>query len=362
MRLKSEFSSGDITKVSVVRVAKGAIRFILLYPLSILDNLSARKKSHILTVIENQDFIDGLPTLIYVHYSSRNILSSNEKKTLSQLKKMGFQICLVINLNPKYSFDVDAFTGNSDLFNSLFLRSNIGYDLGAYRDIYFFLKDKKGGKNHQILFMNNSVVWFPEMISRYFKKLQDLKSDVYAASISDQYVKHIQTFLFGANTELGVEAIEKWLKTIKNWRLKKSIVSRGELGTNDILNEDLTFEAFPSQTLIQEIAIEKIQQHNENEDSLISLTTIDRLRSNRNFAFAGLPINPSHQYWLEMLDCGFPGIKIDLIKKNPTQVADYEYIISKLIDAQYPMAEYIELVNSNLNRSLIMRIRTFLKW
>ena len=102
----------------------------------------------------------------------------------------------MINLNEKGpTVDFSEINGKQ-FFDVVFIRKNIGYDLAAYRDGLKFLQDETRLQIKQIYFMNNGIVWFPEMVESYFKNIQGLEADIVAASVSNQYVGHIQTFFW----------------------------------------------------------------------------------------------------------------------------------------------------------------------
>ncbi len=345
-----------------VHSLKKLIKFVFIYPLTLFDHVSANRKSQIMSVSGYQSLNDDLPLIIYVHYSSQNIVSEREQRTLLALQKVGYQTCLVMNVNEKgaaINYDLEE---NRKFFDVICLRKNIGYDLGAYRDILEFLKSQTKTQGKKIYFMNNSVIWFPEMIKSYFKELRTLEADVFAASVSNQYLEHIQTFLFGAGTESGVLAIQDWLFSIKNWRLKRTIVARGELGTNGILRSNLRVATFPSDSLVKKMALMKLANKSAVLKKLTSSGTLQRLQRNQEFAFSGIPVNPSHSFWLENLEAGFPGIKIDLIKNNPSGIQDYPDLVAKLVELGFGFDEINRLIYSNKSRSMTLRIRQIVKW
>jgi len=359
---KSDALPPGLVGLRSVRSLKKLIKFIFVYPLTLIDYIFASRKSQVISVSGHQELKDDLPLVIYVHYSSQNIVSEREKLTLLALQRIGFQTCLVINVNKKGPSINYSLENNRQFFDALCLRKNIGYDLGAYRDILVFLKNQKKTQGKRIYFMNNSVIWFPEMIESYFKELQSVEADVVAATISNQYIGHLQTYLFGANTESGLRAIQKWLSSIKNWRLKRTIVARGELSTNSILISNLQVAAHPSASMVQETALKKLVSFSNDVKNVTSTATIKRLQQNQDFAFAGLPVNPSHSFWLEMLENGFPGIKIDLIRKNPLNVQDYVELVKLLNDSGFSLNDTNNLIYSNVSRSITVRIRQMIRW
>ena len=227
---------------------------------------------------------------------------------------------------------------------------------------YFFLKSKEKVGNNPVFFMNNSVIWFPEMIENYFNSIINKNVDIIAASISNQYRPHIQTFLFGALSNNGMIEIEQWLKKIKNWRLKRTTVSFGELATSKILKSRNVVESYPAYNTLQESGLKKIHQDFELIAPVIPNEVIQRLIRNRNLTLKGIPLNPSHNYWLEQIENGFPGIKVDLVRSNPSNLLDYEFVISTLLARGFDYFLINNLLNQNKSKSLVFKIRHFLRW
>jgi hypothetical protein len=303
------------------------------------------------------------PILIYVHYSKAEKLTDREISTLNHVHQVGFQICLVINLEkPEMANKVGTEIMDNLAITSTIFRKNVGWDLSAYRDAYFLLKNKGKIGSNPIIFMNNSVIWFPEMIENYFNSLVRKESDIIAGSVSKQYRPHIQTFLFGSLNLGGTAQIELWLKKIKNWRLKRTVVSYGELATNQILKSGKVFESFPKYNLLQESGLKKIHDDYASQSSLAPRDVIGRLIRNRTFTQGGIPLNPSHDYWLELIENGFPGIKVDLVRSNPSKLPDYEMVISILLTRGLDYEIINDLQSSSKTESLVYKIRTFIKW
>jgi hypothetical protein len=338
-------------------ILREGLRVSVGLPLSILDNVFASKKSQIIYSERLNNLSRNLPILIYVHYSKTSNVSEREISTLGEIRRLGIQILLVINSDlpqvPKIEFN---FT------DALIVRKNHGYDLGAYRDSFFELN--KDGKvfEQPIIFMNNSVIWFPEMIGNYLRNMVEQKSDIIGASISYQYVPHLQTFLFTSKSKRGLNEITEWLSSIKNWRLKRTIVRLGELKTQNFFNLKTITTSVPAYSKLIEIGLIKLQSNFLQSGSYISRDVSERLTRNRSLLMAGIRLNPSHDYWLELIDEGFPGIKVDLIRSNPSGIADYELIISTLVSNGFDFRDIAELIQSNKPKSAIHRIRAKLRW
>jgi hypothetical protein len=327
------------------------------YPLSIADNLTASKRSQIVITKDLEKLSADKPILIYVHYSKNGLVSEREIHSLQNVRKAGLQVCLVIN-----SSDGEIKLSNQGFFDAQIIRKNRGWDLGAYRDAFKQLKKHSKVTGAPVFFMNNSVIWFPDMIENYFQSALSQKSDIIAGSISSEYRIHIQTFLFGGLTQSGVENLGSWLGLIKNWRMKRTVVRLGELGTNQLFQKQLQIKGLPDQSVLTESGLRKIHSNYTNLTNSIPYEVFQRLLRNRDYTMAGLPLNPSHNCWLELLEEGFPGIKVDLIKSNPSNLFDYEHAISKLLENSFSFSELDNLLKSNKSRSLIFKIRTAIKW
>jgi len=326
-------------------------------PLSILDNVFANKKSQIIDIEGLENLSSREPVLVYVHYSRMSALTDREISTLAAIKNAGIQTLLVVNS------DLTALKSlPSNCADALIIRRNHGYDLGAYRDAFFALKNDHKVNESPIIFMNNSVVWFPEMVSDYLKRLLNEAGDIIGASISDQYVPHFQTFLFSAKSQAGLNEMSRWLSSIKNWRKKRTIVRLGELSTQRFFQAGIRATSVPTRKNLVEMGLSKLQANFLQPDPSTPVEVLERLEKNRRLLLSGIPLNPSHDFWLELLEGGFPGIKIDLVRSNPSHISDYEFVISKLNSKGFDMDELASLLLSNRSRSFIYRIRARLKW
>jgi len=339
-----------------MRVSAG-IKSAITFPLSLIDNLSATKKSQILKTIDLANISRTLPLLIYVHYSKYSLVSDRELLILRKIREAGFQVVLVINTDNR-EFSVTKFEG----IDSVILRFNSGWDLGAYRDAFFELQSKSLVGAGPIFFMNNSVIWFPEKITNYFHKILPQDFDIISGTISRQYRDHVQTFMLGSLTPNGTRELQNWLSGIKNWRLKRTVVRMGELGTNCFFSSDLKLTSFPSSNEIIECGLAKIHEAAKNGGDHLLSPTITRLMKNRSFMMAGLPMNPSHSQWLELFEKGFPGIKVDLIRSNPLNLEDYDLAINILLESGVSYSEIVRLLSSNVSKSPLISLRSKIRW
>jgi len=357
---KDELHFGERNRLTLMSFARQFIQASLLIPTMVFDNLFSHRRSQIVSFTSSTGFTSTKPVLFYIHYSKNDILLDHEIKTIERIRNLGIQICLIVNSNdPKVFLVSEKVSKYLNDVDTLVVRKNVGHDLGAYRDGYKLYEKKKSVAYAGFFFMNNSVIWFPDKISTYFQAILDSKSDIVAGSISSQYHPHLQTFLFGSQTKIGIQNLELWLSRIKNWRFKRTIISFGELKTNIFFHEGITVQSFPSIIQLTSLGLQKI--HESSSSTRLNRRTIKRLVRNRKFNMAGLPVNPSHDYWLEMVELGFPGIKFDLVAKNPSDVSDYELIIESLMTHGLTYEEFAGMLLANKPKSLVFRLRNIFK-
>lgn len=341
-------------------IKKNLVKALVVLPSIYLDHFASNRRSQIFQIRIQEELVSTKPILFYVHHSKMDRVSALEISTLQELQDLGFAIYLIMNSDNPKTLDISPILENfkSDPI-SIIIRKNTGRDLGAYRDAYILLEKANFLLNKKIFFMNNSVIWFPKMISDYFERLLASSADIIAGSISFQHQVHIQTFLFGVNTDMGRIGLEDWLLKIKNWHLKRSIVTFGELRTNLLFGSNLNVESIPSLESSVSLGLRKI--HESENTPKRKGPSITRLINNRNLHFAGISLNPSHNYWLELFELGLPGIKQDLIMKNPSMVPDYERIVEQLLDIGIEFDDLAKMLLANKPKSLIVRIRSLLK-
>jgi len=359
--LNANVDKASPNKIRFMRLLLKLIRFFVQLVLSQLDDFFSNRKTQIKVISSLNENKHAAPALIYVHYSSNGILAANEVSSLKVINSLGFNVYVVINTDSPD--DINILNENIQLneFAVLaILRRNRGYDLGAYRDAYTHLSKKGYLETSNILFMNNSVFWIPSKVENYFRLLLNQKLDIFGSVISYQYRQHIQTYLFGSLTLTGQEKIENWLLGIKNWRLKRTIVNRGEISTNSFFSNEINVKSVPSREALEATSLVTLHEHYIKSDNYVNPEVIERLQNNRKHRFASIPQNPSHSNWLELLDCGFPGIKFDLIRKNPSNIPDYEVVISELLKCGLTSSEIARLIQ-DVKISQVAKIRLFLK-
>lgn len=266
---------------------------------------------------------------IYCHWSPESSPSETELRMLTALKEDDFTIIVVVNANTKNFASQHLWDPNVDL---LLVRKNRGRDLAAYRDAINWV-DEHNINPDRILFANNSIFWAPEKIPIFLSKFNRLESHLGAATISLQPFRHMQTFFIYCDRTSFKQFRGALNATIRNVLLKDTAVLMGELKLSKYLQSmNIPFDSLYS---LEEMIFQASSTLNTENISSLSRSRIKRSIS---LVANGTPVNPSHCFWLEMIQLGFPGLKKDLILKNPSAVLDIydaslqEDLLSKYFD------------------------------
>ena len=107
-------------------------------------------------------------------------------------------------------------------------RKNVSRDLGSLRD--FLVYANMNRLNCNILFINSSCIWDPNLLAMYVLQLENIIDEVVFGTDSYQHNYHAQTFLIWiGKLELPrVISILGDAKVVKNWVFKRSVVFKVE--------------------------------------------------------------------------------------------------------------------------------------
>jgi hypothetical protein len=335
-----------------MRTIAKIVKFVLLYPFLLLDHIFSSKKSEIIKVVNKEIKTKSGSWVIYVHYSPVDKLEKWELSLIRNLRRGGFNVLLALNVCKldEVSLSILEKTYNNSV-DILVIRKNIGRDLGAYRDSFNFLNQTLS-KNQHVYFLNNSIFWFPKVLSNYLNRFENIKSDIVAGFISEQYRKHIQTFFFGFQSERGRLEISGWLNSVKNWKFKRNIINRGEIQTNRFFNETLViFDYPPTGQVINRLIDNAINSQN------LPVSSQKRVKNGLAHLQQGIPCNPSHQHWFEYVQEGFPGVKVELVLSNPINIQDSDVALKYICKNSTTVEDIGPRLIMNKSKKLYFRLR-----
>ncbi len=266
----------------------------------------------------------GPKVCVYVHWDGAGDVRDHVLHHVRSLAETGLSIVFVTNagfLRPT------AMTALQDICAGVLIRSNVGYDFGAWREGFEILQLPR--PNTEMVVMANDSVYGP------MRPLHDLiaaidfsKADFWGCTESWQTRYHLQSYLMAFSPR--VVASDAWLNfwaAVRPTWSKMWLVRLYEIGlTQTLLKAGFTCRAiWPYQSLINDLDPELLMDHTEAGPNLADPTIRARqyhTRHIRNVVVARKPLNPTSDLWRQLMQAHFPFIKRELLRDNPTHVPD----------------------------------------
>jgi hypothetical protein len=294
------------------------------------------------TVTQRRGNLTDGPVLIYAHHSLDGIPLIHERACLDVAAASGLQVVSVVS-----SQRGTRASSQWDEFSSVVIsRASAGRDLGAHRDAFSSLFSPGAWLTDPVHMTNDSVFWFSDAFPRMAKLANETSFDLTAATESLQPFRHLQSFWFSWKPAIRTNAVYEVLGAVANFALRQTVVSLGELGMLDRaagqglscgaiwpfdrLQRDLAdrlamssgglkFGGQPPSALAQSAGFVPADRVAILGDTLRDGRYLDVARIIAN----GDMVNPTHFLWDLLLENGFPGVKRDLLQKNPSRIADW---------------------------------------
>ncbi len=209
---------------------------------------------------------------------------------------------------------------------AIVLRHNIGHDFGAVRDALRLLGLPRDNTK-SLLIANDSVFGPLQDLGPILDRIDFDKADLWGATESWQHRYHLQSFFLVAGRHALISPA--WEKFWRRMRLVQSrywVVQRYEIGlTQAMLASGLRCAAIWSYDSLTKM----LPRANPDDDrqTILGGDTAGEMRRGhldriRNHVSAAIPMNPTAEFWRQLLLAGFPFIKRELLRNNPARVAD----------------------------------------
>ncbi len=297
----------------------------------------------------------GPKIVLFMHFDARGVVRAQIYEYLRELKASGREIVFVSNAGRLQPGDMHALQG---ICSSVIVRRNIGYDFGAWREALDYLGLPRAG-TEEVIFANDSVFGPLVPLGDTLRRLNYNKADIWGLTESWQHRYHLQSFFlaFGP-AALRAEAFGKFWKTVRPVPVKSFIVHAYEVGiTQAMVKGGLRCSAiWEYQALLKRANSEGLEKLIETEESElgrndpIHITRKLQILRIRDGVARRVALNPTSDLWRHLLLAGFPFIKRELLRGNPTQVED--------------VGDWVEVVRDVLAADpepILLDLRTMLK-
>ncbi|MFY2509927.1 rhamnan synthesis F family protein [Vibrio pectenicida] len=289
----------------------------------------------IISTSEFNCFKSELKVAVFCGYVRDKNEFNYHDKIYEWLRKNGYYVILVMPRNEMLT--------ESDLRKAcdVFIeRENFGYDFGSYAcGLQYVNSINYFERIDRLLFVNDSFIG-----PFGYCNLIDDSSEFWGNTDSNQGSYHYQSYLFGFNIEkidLGI--------------INDFFFSRGDLYTDSkslvIKNFELSlYEYFYSKGLRCSVLYPMESLKKEFLKQILKFILYPRLIFRTFFYLSVLTrdVNPTHQLWLQLFDRGFPFIKKELLRDNPTGYPGLSFKVEEVMTRNDCSEEFRRIFKSHL--------------
>lgn len=298
----------------------------------------------------------GPKVVLFMHYDGRGLIRPQVLAYIRELKQNGRDVVLVSNAGKLQDVALDELKA---LCVAVLVRRNVGYDFGAWRDAIDELKLPRAN-TEEVILANDSVFGPVLPLGDVLRRLNYAKADVWGLTESWQLRYHLQSFFiaFGPKA-LHAKAWRKFWDSVRPVPVKSFIVHAYEVGvTQAMVKGGLNCAAlWPYEQLIKLVTREELKKLVDEEAGddpakadPIQLTRRLQVLRIRDGVARRMALNPTSDLWRQLLLAGFPFIKRELLRDNPTRVED--------------VGDWVEVVRDQLGGDpdpILLDLRTMLK-
>lgn len=283
---------------------------------------------------------------VFVHFDRRGHVWPHTRRYLTALGDAGLSIILVSNSGALQTESEAWVTAHC---SRLLLRRNRGYDFGAYRDGIAALP-----ATPSLLILANDSVYGPIgcSLNAWLNQMDFAVADIWSLTDSWQHRFHLQSFLlaFGP-AALAHPSFAAYWAGVRNLTSKWAAVRFYELRMTSVFQAAGLRCAAVWDYLDLVDAMQALEETEEPESEPgIDEGALRRMAERTVWcANRRIPMNPTSDLWLALLDRGFPFIKRELLRLNPSRTPDL-LAWHRRVKAADPVA-YAEIV-ADLQRAL----------
>ncbi|HQT63696.1 MAG TPA: rhamnan synthesis F family protein [Acidocella sp.] len=286
-----------------------------------------RFRRQIKSIWPKQPVTLGPKIVLFMHFDKYGNVRPQIVQYIKELAESGRSVVFITNSGKLRS---KAKAVLEPICTSIIIRNNVGYDFGAWRDgiAHYNLPQPH---TEELIIANDSVFGPLRPINAMLGAIDYNKADMWGLTESWQHRYHLQSyFLAFGKKALNDRAFRKFWAKVRPVPSKRYIVKHYEIGiTQYMLKYGLTCAAvWPYDTLISmidQLQINKLLTFKKNDYRKVDPVSITRkmhlLRVRHAMARRG-PLNPSAELWRQLLQSGFPFLKRELLRDNPTKVED----------------------------------------
>lgn len=266
----------------------------------------------------------GPRVAIFIHFDGQGDVRDHTLHYVAALNAAGLSVLFVTNSGKLKPVALEKL---KKICAGVLVRRNIGYDFGAMREGLEYLGLPR--KNTEMVLIANDSIYGPlGPLDDLVGRIDFERADFWGATDSWQQRYHIQSYLVAAGPKvLQSKAWKDFWKRVRPVRAKSWVVFKYELGLSQaIVRGGYSVGAlWRYHDLVRNVnqawLMEPRRDMPVSAEPMMSMRFIHTHRIRHNVA-TRTPLNPTSDLWRQLIQAGFPFIKRELLRDNPSQVAD----------------------------------------
>jgi len=307
--------------------AAGILKWAVIFQTACLA-AAFRGKRHIISTWPERPAALPPRIAMFMHFDRHGRVSAQAIAYLKELAAFGYAIVFVTNSGKLSEAGAAALR---EICSVIFVRRNIGYDFGAWRDALEALA-LPAEHTEELVILNDSMYGPLRPLAPTLAKLNYAEADIWGLTESWQHRYHLQSFFLGFGARaLRSPAFAQFWHTVRPAPFKSFIVREYEVGlTQKMLKAGLIcraiwrYEELVNQVAAQDVldTLTRTERSKPARTDPILLTRKLQINRIRGAAARQVALNPTADLWRQLLCGGFPFIKRELLRKNPSRVED----------------------------------------
>ncbi len=269
----------------------------------------------------------GPRVVLFIHFDKRGDLRQQLLGYIRAFRESGRDVVFVTN-SGRLQPEVEA--SLRELCAAVIIRRNVGYDFGAWADALLALGLPRA-ETEELILANDSVFGPLVPLGDALRRLDYAKADVWGLTESWQLHYHLQSYFlaFGPQALRNPGFLRFWC-AVRPVPMKSYVVKYYEVGvTQAMVKAGLrcaalwTYEALTGMVDREELTHLLAEEETSlgKADPVQMMRKVQALRI-RDCAARRVPMNPTSDLWRQLLLSGFPFIKRELLRDNPSEVQD----------------------------------------
>ena len=292
---------------------------LTLFSLALLrDILDRRPTIRSLSTLQEKSL--GPKIAILCHFDRAGRLREDLRHYIRELARVDFTVILVSN-SPRLDSAAEAFAAQHCA--GVVRRRNVGFDFGAWKDALAAC-DLPRPETTLLLLANDSLYGPVRPLLPALSRLDFAAADIWGLTDSWQRRYHLQSYLLIAGpAAFNSPAWGGFWRNVRPLASKHWVIRRYEIGFSQaMLRAGFRLGAlWPYRALLETVASLSNGVVSNGDDPL-DAARARQLRRIRTAIAGGQPLNPTSDLWRVLISQGFPFIKRELLRDNPTRIAD----------------------------------------